>query len=186
MNDKSAVEIQLSKSKLTLMFLGSIIFVGLGIWFLIDPTRFISPFHRSTSFIFIAGLASILFFGFVGFYLFKKLFDKNFGLVISDDGIIDNSSGLSAGFIPWTDIEAIKETRVANQQFINLVVKNPQVYIDRQTSSVKRWAMRKNYKSFDTAIGISANGLKYNYEDLKALLHKKFQEYKSKTIIKQH
>jgi hypothetical protein len=180
------VEIELSKSKLTLILLGSIIFVGLGIWFMINPEKLLTTIFRSTTMIFFAGLAGVLFFGFVGLFISKKLFDKSPGLVISNDGIVDNSSGVSAGFIPWSDIVEIKETKIVNQKFINLVVKNPQDYINRQSSAFKRWAMNKNYTSFGTAIGISANGLKYDYEDLKALLHKKFQEYKSKAIIGQH
>ena len=168
------------------MLLGSIIFVGLGIWLMSNSEKFLTTIFRNTTLIFLVGLAGILFFGFVGFYIFKKLFDKSPGLVISDDGILDNSSGVSAGFIPWSDIVEIKETKVFNQKFINLVVKNPQNYIDRQSNSFKRWTMTKNYKSFDTAIGISANGLRYNYEDLKTLLDRRFQSYKSKVIIRQH
>ena len=174
------VEIQLSKSKLTLMAIGSLVFVLVGIWFIINPTKFISPLHRSPTLIFCTGLASVIFFGFVGFYLFKKLFDHKPGLIISNSGIFDNSSGLSAGFIPWSDIKEIKETIIAKQKFINLVVKIPQHYIDGQPTKLRRWLMEKNYKSFGTVIGISANGLKYNYAELKLLLKARFQEYNSK------
>jgi hypothetical protein len=157
------------------MFLGSMAFVVGGIWFVTNPARFISLIVKSTTKIFIAGLASILFFGFVGIFIFKKLFDKNPGFVISENGIVDNSGGLSAGFIPWSDIDEIKETIIANQKFISLIVKNPQTYIERQPSAFKRWAMKRNYKSYGAAIGISANGLKYNYKDLKTLLDKKLR-----------
>ena len=173
------VEIQLSKSKLTLMTIGSLAFVVIGIWFVFDPARFISIVCRSTTKIFISGLASILFFGFVGFSLFKKLFDKKPGLIISNKGIVDNSSGLSAGFIPWSDIKEIKETVFANQKFINLLVKNPKHYFDRQPSRLKRWLMERNYKWFGAAIGISANGLNYNYDELKVLIQTRFKENKS-------
>lgn len=180
MNNIEQTQIQLDKSKLTSMLIGSIVFVVLGIWFVINPTKFISPVSQSITIIFIAGIAGIIFFGFIGFSIFKKLFDKEPGLIISANGIIDNSSGLSAGFIPWSDIKEIKETIVANQPFINLVVKDPQHYFDKQSSKIKRWLMKKNYKSFDTAIGISANNLKYNYDDLILLIQTRFQEYKSK------
>ncbi len=170
------IEIQLSKSKLTLMAIGSLAFIVVGICFVINPTKFISPFHRSPTLIFSAGLAGIIFFGFVGFYLFKKLFDKRPGLIISKSGIVDNSSGLSAGFIPWSDIKEIKETTVANQKFISVIVKNPQHYIDRQSTKFKRWLMGRNYKWYGSAIGISANGLKYNYDELKLLIQTWFKQ----------
>jgi hypothetical protein len=64
----------------------------------------------------LSGLAGIIFFGFVGFYLLKKLFNKKPGLIISNSGIVDNSSGISVGFIPWSDIKEIKETMVAKSE----------------------------------------------------------------------
>jgi hypothetical protein len=178
------VKIQLSRSKLTLMLAGSIIFVGLGGYFMINPEKFISSFFGSTKIIFISGLASVLFFGYVGYSISKKIFDKSPGLVISDDGINDNSSSVGAGFIPWSDINEIRDTIIANQKFINLIVNNPQFYIDRQPNAWKRWIMKRNYASFGTEIGISANGLNCNYEDLKSLLQRHLQEYKSKTAVK--
>ncbi len=173
------IEIQLSKSKLTLRTIGSIAFVVIGTWFVLNPSRFLSFICRSTTIIFISGLASILFFGFVGFYLFKKLFDKKPGLIISNKGIVDNSGGLSAGFIPWSDIKEIKETIIANQKFISVIVKNPNHYIDRQSTRFKRWLMERNYKWYGSAIGISATGLKYNYDELKVLIQTCFRENKS-------
>jgi hypothetical protein len=173
------LEIQLSKTKLTLMAIGSLAFVIAGICGVINPTRFISFLYRSPTFIFLSGLAGIIFFGFVGFYLLKKLFDKKPGLIISNNGIVDNSSGISVGFVPWSDIKEIKETMVANQKFINLIVKNPQHYIEGQPTKLKRWIVKRNYKSFGTPIGISANGLKYNYDELKLLLQQRFEQYKS-------
>jgi hypothetical protein len=176
------IEIKLSKSKLILRLFGSIVFVILGILFVINPANFVSEIVRSTTFIFCAGLISITFFGFVGLLILRKLVDKSPGLIISDKGITDNSSGVNAGFIPWSDIIAIKETKVVNQKFINIVVKNPDEYIDRQKSSFKKKTMKANYKMFGTAIAISTNALKYDYADLKRLLETKFQEYTSGNI----
>ncbi|KAA9042018.1 hypothetical protein FW778_08380 [Ginsengibacter hankyongi] len=177
MNDSRQIEIQLSKAKLMLMLFVCFLFAGIGVAFVINPSKYMSFIMRSPTIIFIAGLLGILFFGFIGVFLFKKVWDKSPGLIISEEGITDNSSGVSAGFIPWTDIIAIKETKVVNQKFINIVVKNPQVYIDRQKSGFKRKAMQANYNLYSTTpIGISTNGLKSNYKELKALLEKKFSE----------
>jgi hypothetical protein len=73
----------------------------------------------------------------------------------------------------------IKETKVVNQTFINLIVKNPQAYIDRQTNTIKRILMQKNYDSYGTVIAISTNGLQIDYQELKETLDKKFLEFKS-------
>ena len=181
MDTSEKIEIQLSKSKLILMSLGSVIFVGLGIWFVTNPPKINNPIFGNPTTIFIVGLASIVFFGLVGFFLFKKLGDKSPGLVISEEGVFDNASAVSAGYIPWTDVLEIRETMVVNQTFINLIVKNPQDYIDRQKSAFKRKLMQINYNSYGTVIGISANGLKCEYHELKANLDKTFSDFKSKT-----
>jgi len=181
MKGTERIEIQLSKSKLTLLSLGSIIFVGLGVWFVTNPPKESIPFFSNPTVLFIVGLASILFFGLVGFFIFKKLFDNSPGLIISAEGVFDNSSGVSAGFVPWTDIVEIKETKVFNQSFINLVVKNLQDYIDRQKNAFKRKSIQINYKSYGTVIGISTNGLKIKYEELKALLDSRFADFNQKS-----
>ena len=181
MRETKRIEIQLSKSKLTLLFLGSIMFVGLGVWYVISPPKVnISIFSNPTA-VFIVGLASILFFGLVGFFIFKKLFDNSPGLIISDEGVFDNSSGASAGFVPWTDIVEIKETKTFNQSFINLVVRNPQEYIDRQNSAFKRKLTKINYNSYGTVIGISTNGLKIKFKELKALLDERYADFNRKS-----
>jgi hypothetical protein len=183
MSDEKQIEIKLSKRKLTLMFVSSIIFVGLGVWFKINPTKFRSSFVQSTTIIFVAGFLSILFFGFVSFFIFKKLGDKQLGLTITDDGIMDNSSGVSAGHIFWSDVSAIKVAEVFNQKFLMLVVDNPEQYISRQSNAVKRKAMQMNFKMYGSPISISANGLQCNFQELKTILDKKFAEFKQKEQV---
>lgn len=188
MRETERIVIQLRKSKLTLMFLSPIMFtglgvwfIGLGVWFVISPQKVNVSIFSNPTVAFIAGLASILFFGIVGFFIFKKLFDKSPGLIISADGVFDNSSGAGAGFVPWTDIVEIKEIKTHNQFFINLVVRNPQDYIDRQNSALKRKLTKINYNSYGTVNGISANRLKIEYKELKDLLDERFADFNRKS-----
>ncbi|MBS1758022.1 MAG: hypothetical protein JSU03_12155 [Bacteroidetes bacterium] len=178
MNDSKQIEIGLSKSKLTLMGVSCVIFIAGGIFLILNPAKYESFIMRSPTIIFVSGLLSIIFFGIVGFFILKKIIDKSPGLIISDEGITDNSSGVSAGFIPWTDIIAIKETKVVNQKFINIIVKKPQEYIDRQKSTFKRRAMKANYNMWGTAIGISVNGLNINFSELEKILQKRFANFR--------
>jgi len=173
MHALKTIEISISKLKMIIMLFGCLMFIIAGVSFVISPGKFVSIIAGSNTMIFLVGCLSIVFFGFVGFWIFKRVIDSTPGLIISGDGITDNSSGVSAGFIPWSDITAIKETVVANQRFINLVVQNPQDYIDRQKSAFKRKVMQKNYDIFGTAIGISANSLKISYSELKGILERR-------------
>lgn len=177
MNTSKKIEIPLSKTKLTLILLGSIVFVGIGIAMMIHPDKTNNSIFVYPAINFTFGIVGLLFFGIVAIYAFKKLRDNSPGLIISDKGIVDNSSGVSAGFVPWTDVIAIQESRVFNNRFINLMVKNPEEYIARQKNIFKRKLVQSNYNSFGTAISISENGLKSNYQELKVLLDNKFAEF---------
>ena len=57
-----------------------------------------------------------------------------------------------------------------------LEVKNPQEYIGRQKSLLKRKGMELNYKMYGTPISIAANGLKMPFEELFTLVSVKFQD----------
>jgi hypothetical protein len=170
MNKTDEIIIPLSKSKLTLLMLGSIIFVGAGLWFLISPPEIKHPIFGNSTLIFSAGLASIIFFGLMTFFYAKKLPDNKPGLIIGTDGIIDNSSGIAAGLIKWTDLENISVIEIHRQKLIMLFVKNPQDYIDRQTNGFQRKAMQMNYKMYKTPLSITSNGLKCNFSELLELL----------------
>jgi hypothetical protein len=174
------IEIQMSKGETIFLLFFGVLFVAVGVWFVISPEKFVFFLVKSPKIIFAAGCASIFFFGFVGFSILKKLLKNEPALIISKDGITDNSGGVSAGFISWSDIVTIKETVVANQRFINLIVKNPQQYIDRQTSAFKRKIMQKNHDIFGTGIWISTNTLKISYRELKKILEERVSEIKRK------
>jgi hypothetical protein len=80
MNTSKQIEIPLSKIKLSLMLLSSIIFCGAGIWFEMDPPGINTPILGNPITIFIFGLAIIFFSGLTGFILFKQLSDNSSGL----------------------------------------------------------------------------------------------------------
>ena len=66
------IEIPLSKKKMLLAFLGAIVFVGLGVLFLIHPSMLSSSIFYNPAIIIITGLASVLFFGLVAITIFRK------------------------------------------------------------------------------------------------------------------
>ncbi|MDH4472782.1 MAG: STM3941 family protein [Fluviicola sp.] len=179
MKQKEHIEIPLSKTKMTLTLLGSLAFVGIGIWFLIKPPKISNPILGNPTLIIAVGLASILFFGFVAVSIFRKLSSKNVGLIISRQGVTDNSSGVSAGLIPWTDIQEINVSQVMSQKFLLLIVRNPQEYLDNVRNPIKRTAMKANYKMYGSPISISAKVLDTDFDRLHQLMVEKLKEYKA-------
>jgi len=179
MTNEEQIEIPLSRTKMTITFLVSLIFIGLGIWFVISPPIVNSHIFGNPTLILIVGITAVLFFGFVAITIFRKFSDNKAGLIINKQGIIDNSSGVSAGLIPWTDIEELKVLQVVSQKFLMIIVKNPQAYLDRVSNPIKRNAMKMNFKSYGSPISISPNALKTDFDTLKQQLEEKMKEYKS-------
>ncbi len=178
MSDENQIEIPLSKQKLYLMLFGSILAVVAGFWLVLNPPKSNHPIFGNPTLILITGIVAIIFFGYVAIFLVKKLPDNKPGLIINSEGIIDNSSGVSAGLVLWKDIIDISTSNVMNQKFLMFIVKNPEEYINRQNGIVKRKVMEINYKSYGSPISISANTLDTNFEELYELLQRKFNENK--------
>jgi hypothetical protein len=162
-----------------LLLIAAIAFVVLGAWLLFDAPEVDNSIFSNLIVRLSAGIASILFFGLAAITIAKKITDKSAGFVINAEGIIDNSSGVSAGVVKWADIQEIQQLNIVNQKLLMIIVKNPQIYIDREKNGIKRKAMQMNLNSFGSPISISANALDMNFDTLHELLQRKFNENKS-------
>jgi hypothetical protein len=174
------IEIQLSKTKLLLLLLGSLTFVALGLWLVIAPPTNHHYIRYSPTTILIVGYASIIFFGLCALIAVRKLADNRPGLIIDALGLSDNSSGVSGGQIPWTDILNISVIEIQKQKIIMLEVNNPQDYIGRQTNGFKRKLMKINLNKFGSPLSISSNALKISFADLHKLLVDNFEAAKQR------
>jgi hypothetical protein len=170
------LEIPASKSKIILMLLAALAFVAVGLWFVISPPAISNSFWGDPTKIAIVGYASIIVFGLCAFWLIRKIPDSKPALVIDDTGLVDNSGFVSAGEISWSDIEGISVIEIQRQKLIMVHVKNPKLYIERQTSVFKRKSMELNNKMYGTPISITANGLKISFESLWTILTQRWQQ----------
>lgn len=168
--------IPLSKTKTFLLLLGSLGFVIAGIFFIAMPDHFTSYRMPFWQVIFATGIVAVLFFGLCAVFIFKKLLCKSDGLHIDHTGIIDNSTAVSVGFIPWSDIEDIQTVHTAGQAFVAVYVRKPEHYIERQPGNFARKVLRSQYKNFGTPVYISANTLRINHKQLENLLKTAFRE----------
>jgi hypothetical protein len=179
MTQTGQIEIPLSKKKMTWGLIISIIFIGAGIWMIFSPPEKNHLLFGNSTFLFVAGLTSVLFFGLTAIVIVKKIPDNKAGLIINDEGIFDNSNGVSTGLVLWTDIKEIKVAQVMSQKFLMFIVNNPQDYIDRQTNTLKKKGMQMNLNFYGSPISISANALTTNFDNLYGLLQQKFNEKKA-------
>ena len=165
------VEIQLSKTKLLLGIVGSILFVLLGFYlFTLELQIRYNPILVK-----IIGVSSILFFGATGIYGIKKMFDKTIGLTIDENGILDNTNASSVGLIKWSDITEIKTKQISSTKFLLIYTKKPERYLDK-VKGFKRKLMEGNNKLYGTPLSITSNTLKCNFSDLEKLINSKLNE----------
>jgi hypothetical protein len=154
--------IPLSKTKIVLLLVGSVVFVAVSLW-LWDHADEIP--HRNPLYVEAVAIAGIGFFGLCGLYALFKLFDTAPGLIVDAEGIVDNSSGVSAGRIPWSHICGFKIKSVHKQRFLTIEVHNPETYV-RKANFLKRPLVTLNMKYFGGPIQISANTLKIDFDRL--------------------
>lgn len=163
------IEIPLKKINIGLYLLGAMVFVLLGGW-MINSALLAKNQLVGKSIFFIIGLSGVLFFGLLAFVLLIKIFNTKAGLILSDEGITDNTSAVAAGFISWKEIRKIKLSNSGSNSFLVVLVKNPEKFIERERNFIKRFAMRMNYKMTGTPIHILANFLDIDLYTLDCLI----------------
>jgi hypothetical protein len=175
-------EIPLSRTKLVFLLLGAMAFGVLGVWMLslgdaeIAEQRSLS---NPTLFRIIGGASTL--FGVLGVaFSFRKLFDRRPGLVLSAEGITDNSSGVAAGLIPWSDITGFDVYQMQKQKFLVILVEDAEKYILRG-NPLQRTLHRANLRMVGSPVSISSNTLKINFEELCALVESYRARYAPKT-----
>lgn len=169
----SVIQIPLSKTKIIVGIVGSFVFILAGIWLWTgfpENTIPISPLIIK-----IAGLISILFFGWTFLFGIKKMFDKKMGLIIDELGITDNSSAVSIGFIDWGDIAEVETAQIMSTRFLLIKVKNPDKYIER-AGPIQAKMMKTNFNMYGTPISIASTTLNFNFDDLERLIKSKLNE----------
>ncbi|MET3978941.1 hypothetical protein ABIB62_001510 [Mucilaginibacter sp. UYP25] len=156
------VEIGLNKLKITALLIGALLFVAAGIWLVKNP----GIFHKSLLLITIVGYTAIVFFGVCALFIANKMFDAGPGFVIDNNGIVDNSSPFSVGFIPWVDVVSLSVIEIGSQKFMVVKVEDAEGYIKRQSNVLGRRAARMNYRMYGSPINISTSTLRISFEDL--------------------
>lgn len=121
------------------------------------------------------GLVAIVFFGIFVLVGLKKLFNSKPALILNKSGIVDNSSGVSAGFIPWSEVEGATIVEVQKQKMLVINVRNPEEYVARG-NLLKQTLNKANYKMVGSPISISSVALAINFAELISL----FDQYQRK------
>ncbi|QGX39998.1 STM3941 family protein [Permianibacter aggregans] len=171
------VFIPISKNKLNTMLYATLALTGLSAALMgLNVAPRVFPLLPPALVNFIAMIVMVLS-GVGSFVIFSKLQDKSAGLRIDATGVIDASSGVSLGRIPWQDVESIEEFSAAGQSFVVLKLHDPEQYLIKY-SGLKRKIHEANLNLCGSPAAISAGTLQADYEDVLNLLQQGFQHYR--------
>ena len=158
----------------------ALIFVIGGMWLLMIDSAEIEANRRFNNPWLIHGVGAIciILFGYFGFLNIKKLFDTKHGLIFNNTGIVDNTSAVSVGFIPWTDISGADTLEFKKQKMLVVHVKNPARYAS-QRNIIQRLIIKANHKFYGSPIIIASTTLKTDISALTHIFNQYFAQYGS-------
>ncbi|NDV83526.1 STM3941 family protein [Bacteroides sp. 51] len=174
------IEIPLSKAKLLLVVIGSILFVVFGVLLLTgfadNHTRYTSTFVKEV------GVMGVVFFGATGILGARKMFSKNVGLTIDDNGILDSNYASSIGVIKWEDITHIETMEISSTKFLLIYTVNPEYYLSK-AKGLKRRGLKANDRMCGTPFSIASTTLKCSFKELERIVHEGFQNSRGMTDL---
>ncbi len=128
--------VPVSRGKLIALVLASALSVSVSAWFgLFAPVE--SVVARTIA------LAGVALFLLCGAYAISRLVRPTPALIINREGILDNASALSVGFLGWDEIAELNEYQFRDQTFLGIVPKNLDALLLKQPAW-KRVAIRGN------------------------------------------
>jgi len=158
------IKIQSSKIKVIPLFLGSVLFVFIGIWmFQSSPGDIINRFMA---------VVGVIFFGIGAIYLFIVIFDIRPMLIINDQGITNNSSAVSIGLIEWKNIKSVGFIEIYGQKMLKIEIDDINKILAKKPGW-KKFLLNLNKNQFGSPILISSNALKCDIQELYSILKNK-------------
>jgi hypothetical protein len=173
--------IELSKAKLLRLLLVACALVILGILMLQPESEWTGsrPDFNEPALIRATGLFTVAFFGLCALLGVQKLFEKKPGLVLNSTGILDNSSGIAAGLIPWSEIVGFDIFHMPGERSLVINVIDPDKYVNRG-STIRRVLNKANVGLSGSPIAIASNSLKIDFDDLLQLCNAYLKKYRGK------
>ena len=166
-------EIQANKKRYFLMLGLSVLFVVSGFLPFLgtglrESRRYVPVFHDAVF------IAAIVFFGFGVWICLKTILSTKPAVSISEKGICDNAS---FGMIEWEDVAGFRKERVQKQDYILILLENPEKYIQKFNFFKQKW-LSLNLKQYGTPVMIHTGNLKIDQEELLNIVRKEWAEYK--------
>jgi len=185
--DADHIDIPNSRIKLFILLLGAIVGIAVGVWFIIDPSKFeyarvyYTPDWKTE----IIGCVCVISCSLCVLGIIYMIFKNKPGLVINQSGIMIGRA-TPKHIITWCDIEKFGMIDISQTRLIQIYIKNPQQYIQAQKSWFKRKLMEFTYKRYGAIFSITTSTLKCDFDQLYDFLNDTLKIYQddSKALVK--
>lgn len=160
----------LNKHNIICIILMLFLLITVGVLFILYSSILTSSFIRSEFFIKIVGII-IIFFSIpllIGYCVL--LFDED-GLIVSNEGMINNTNLINVGQIEWKDITLIRTKKLKKNTLLLIFVKDESKYF-RNKNLLKKVNAFGYKSSYGTSIVIETKNLHCSLEELKLILSK--------------
>lgn len=165
MNDE--IKIELSKKKIILLLLGATLFVVVSLWiwnYAEIQQRFSSVLMK------IIAVVGFLFFGMCFIFGFLKLFDNRPGLIINNDGIVNNTqAAVGNQIVKWENVKGFDVVEIKRNKILLVFVDNANEIISQSNWWEKFW-LRQNMNLYGAPVSITSNSLKCSFEELTKII----------------
>lgn len=113
----------------------------------------------------VIGIICVIFFGLIMVYWVKSIIQRKPALIVSAEGILDQSTYIAAGLIKWEEISDIDFVELSGQTFLGIYTHDPDLIINR-SSSFKSMLNKMNKGLLDTQVNIPVKILDCSMEEL--------------------
>jgi hypothetical protein len=173
MTREKPIEIARNKKNLAVYLAGGLLVFCCGLVPVIFPHPFMTHTMITTFIPVAVGTAIMVAAGIYIYIMAVRVASVFPAMIISEKDIYDHTGTPGDGLINWDDISEFRESKIVGQRYLTIVVKHPQLYIERQRNPAKRlWLTRMN-DNYGSPIQIPAKALHYDFDELMALLKRR-------------
>lgn len=172
MNTEQELVFPLNRKKIIFHMVGQVIFIIL--FGLLFKTSVEHP--KDDLFLTILSPVMMVFWASTFFLSSTMLLSKEPGLIINSNGIIDNTTGVAAGKIPWDNIARAYVTKYRSVRFLTIEVFDVEQYLEQGNifSRIFKWF---NHTFFHSPIHISAGLIDIGFEELIETIERYHKKY---------
>lgn len=166
-------EIKMKSYKILLRLVTCIIFLLGGLYMLLVGKTNSFVFFRNEFLVKFYGLFSVIVSAYF-LYGFIKLYKKrNSALILTNEGLINNTNNFYKHTVKWNDIKEIKKVKYQSHYIIVVVLNNENYYLNKVSNKLLKSVAKQNSKILGSFFFINANDfLGYSNDELVTYLMK--------------